>query len=96
MLPNVVGDEPTRWRMLRYTLALIPVTLAPVPLGLLGTGYLVAAILLGGWFVWHAVRVLRERTRTAARRMFQVSLVYLFALFAAMLVDLTLRGGPVG
>ena len=62
-------------------------TLAPVPLGLLGMPYLIAAVLLDGWFGWHAVRVLRERTEDAARRMFHVSLVYLFALFLAMLVD---------
>jgi protoheme IX farnesyltransferase len=87
MLPNVIGDEPTRWRMLWYTLALIPVTLAPVPLGLLGTPYLVAALLLDAWFTWHIVRVLRERTDEAARRAFHVSLVYLFGLFLAMLVE---------
>ncbi len=88
MLPNVIGDEPTRWRMLWYTLALVPVTLAPVvPFELLGAPYLVAAVLLDAWFVWHCVRVLRERTDAAARRMFHVSLVYLFALFLAMLVD---------
>ncbi len=90
MLPNVIGDEPTRWRMLYYTLALVPVTLAPVPLGLLGWPYLAVALLLDGWFVWHAVRVLRERTQRAARRLFHVSLVYLFALFLAMLADLAL------
>jgi protoheme IX farnesyltransferase len=87
MLPNVIGDEPTRWRMLWYTLALVPVTLAPAPLGLLGSVYLAAALALDAWFVWHCVRVLRERTDEAARRMFHVSLVYLFALFLAMLVD---------
>lgn len=88
MLPNVIGDEPTRWRMLWYTLALVPVTLAPVvPFGLLGLPYLVVAVLLDAWFVWHCVRVLRERTDAAARRMFHVSLAYLFALFLAMLVD---------
>ena len=87
MLPNVIGDEPTRWRMLWYTLALVPVTLAPAALGLLGWPYLAAAIALDAWFVWHAIRVLRERTDRAARRMFAVSLVYLFALFLAMLVD---------
>jgi protoheme IX farnesyltransferase len=87
MLPNVIGDEPTRWRMLWYTLALVPVTLAPALLGLLGSIYLAAALLLDAWFVWHAIRVLRERSDAAARRMFHVSLVYLFALFLAMLVD---------
>jgi protoheme IX farnesyltransferase len=87
MLPNVLGDEPTRWRMLWYTLALVPVTLAPLPLGLLGGVYLAAAVVLDGWFVWLAVRVLRERTEESARKMFHVSLIYLFALFLAMLVD---------
>lgn len=91
MLPHVIGDQPTRWRMLWYTLALVPVTLAPLPLGLLGPLYGAAAIALDGWFVWHAVRVLRERSDAAARRMFHVSLLYLFALFAAMLADLALR-----
>ena len=87
MLPLVIGAQPTRWRMLWYTLGLVPVTLAPVPLGLLGGLYLAAALLLDAWFVWHAVRVLRERTEAAARRLFHVSLVYLFALFLAMLLD---------
>ncbi len=91
MLPNVIGDEGTRWRMLWYTLALVPVTLAPVPLGLLGPVYLVAALGLDAWFTWSIVRVLVERTDAAARRAFHVSLGYLFALFLAMLADLALR-----
>ena len=91
MMPNVVGEQPTRWRMLWYTLALVPVTLAPLPLGLLGWTYAVCAAALDAWFVWHCVRVLRERTDEAARRMFHVSLAYLFVLFLAMLVDLALR-----
>jgi protoheme IX farnesyltransferase len=87
MMPSVVGDQPTRWRMLAYTLALVPVTLAPVPLGLLGWIYLAVALPLNAWFVWLAVRVLRERSEAAARSMFHVSLVYLFALFFSMLLD---------
>jgi len=90
MLPSVVGDEPTRWHMLWYTLALVPVTLAPVLLGMLGAVYAAAAVALDAWFVWTGVRLLRERTAGAARRVFHVSLLYLFALFAAMLVDLAL------
>jgi protoheme IX farnesyltransferase len=90
MLPNAIGDEPTRRRMLLYTLALVPFTLAPTPLGLLGPFYLACAVALDTWFLWHVVRVLRERTDEAARRTFHVSLVYLFALFLAMLVDCAL------
>lgn len=87
MLPHVIGDHPTRRRMLAYTLALVPFTLAPTPLGLLGGFYLSCAVVLDAWFVWHVARVLRERTEAAARRTFHVSLLYLFALFLAMLVD---------
>jgi protoheme IX farnesyltransferase len=87
ILPSVLGDHPTRLRMLWYTLALVPITLAPVALGLLGVPYLCVALLLDAWFVWHAVRVLREGTEATARAMFHVSLAYLFALFLAMLID---------
>ena len=88
MLPSVIGDQPARWRMLWYTIGLVPVTLAPLFLGLLGPLYGCVAIGLNAWFVGSAVRVLRERTDAAARAMFRVSLAYLFSLFMAMLVDL--------
>jgi protoheme IX farnesyltransferase len=88
MLPSVIGDQPTRWRMLWYTVGLVPVTLAPVALGLLGPIYGVVALGMNAWFVCAAVRVLRERTDASAQAMFRVSLVYLFSLFLAMLVDL--------
>jgi protoheme IX farnesyltransferase len=77
--------------MLVYTLILIPLTMAPVALGLLGNLYLALSLALGGWFAFAAVRVLRERTDGAARSMFRVSLAYLFVLFAGMLADLALR-----
>jgi protoheme IX farnesyltransferase len=91
MLPNVIGDQPTRWRMLWYTLGLVPVTLAPVALGLVGRLYLAVALGVSAWFIWAAVRVLMLRTDDAARRMFRVSLAHLFSLFVAMLADLLFR-----
>ncbi len=92
MMPSTAGDQPTRRRMLGCTLALVPVTLAPVILGLLSWIYLAAALPLNAWFVWLAVRVVRERTEAAAREMFHVSLVFLFALFLAMLLDRVVLG----
>lgn len=91
MLPSVIGDHPTRRRMLWYTLGLVPVTLAPVALGLLGPIYLAVAIGMNLWFVASALRLLHERTPEAARRVFRVSLAYLFSLFVAMNVDLLAR-----
>jgi protoheme IX farnesyltransferase len=91
MLPSVIGDQPTRRRMLWYTLGLVPVTLAPVALGLLGPIYGAVAIGMNAWFVFAAFRLLREQTPEAARRVFRVSLAYLFSLFVAMNVDLLVR-----
>jgi protoheme IX farnesyltransferase len=88
MLPSVIGDQPTRRRMLVYTLGLVPVTLAPVALGLLGPVYLAVALGMNAWFVWSAVRLIQLRTDEAARRMFHVSLAYLFSLFLAMNAEL--------
>ncbi len=88
MLPSVIGDHPTRRRMLLYTLGLVPVTLAPVALGLLGEIYLAIALGMNVWFVWSAVKLIREQTHDAARHMFHVSLAYLFSLFLAMNVEL--------
>jgi protoheme IX farnesyltransferase len=91
MLPSVIGDQPTRRRMLWYTLGLVPVTLAPVALGLLGPLYLAVALGMNAWFVASVVRLLRERDDAAARRVFHVSLAYLFSLFLAMNVELLLK-----
>lgn len=92
MLPEVIGEEATRRRMVLYALLLLPVSLLPVPLGLFGAVYAVAALGLGAWFVAELVRLVRRRTRPAARRAYLVSLAYLFALFGAMFLDLGLRG----
>jgi protoheme IX farnesyltransferase len=91
MLPSVIGDHPTRWRMLWYTLGLVPVTLAPVALGLLGEIYLAVALGMNAWFVASVLRLLRVRSDDAARRVFRVSLAYLFSLFLAMNVEVLLR-----
>jgi protoheme IX farnesyltransferase len=91
MLPSVIGDHPTRWRMLWYTLGLVPVTLAPVALGLLGEIYLAVALGMNAWFVASVIHLLRDRSDAAARRVFQVSLAYLFSLFLAMNVEILLR-----
>ncbi|MGI9592455.1 MAG: heme o synthase [Myxococcota bacterium] len=90
MMPAAIGPERTRWRMLWYTLGLVAVSLLPVPLGLLGPVYGVAALGLNAWFVWAGVRLIRERSDEAARRVFFTSLAYLFLLYFAMIADLLL------
>jgi protoheme IX farnesyltransferase len=88
MMPLVVGDQGTRWRMLAYTLLLFPVTLWPVYLGFLGPIYGVTAVAVGLWFTWWNVRVIREKDYETDRGMFKASIVHLMTVFGAMLVDL--------
>jgi protoheme IX farnesyltransferase len=90
-MPAVVGDERTRDRIVWYTLGLVPITLAPVALGLLGPIYGAVAAGMNLWFVVSVLRLRRERTDDAARSTFRVSLAYLFSLFVAMNVELLVR-----
>jgi protoheme IX farnesyltransferase len=91
MLPSAIGDRATRSCILWGTLGLVPVSLAPVALGLLGAPYLAVALGVNAWFVASAARCLREGTSAAARRTFHVSLGYLFSLLLAMNAELLLR-----
>ena len=81
-----MGDEAARRRTLLATVGFVPVTLAPVAFDLLGGVYLGAALALDAWFLADAVRLARERSDAAARRLFRTSLAVLFGLFVAMLV----------
>jgi protoheme IX farnesyltransferase len=91
VLPSAIGDDATRACMLWSALGLVPVSLAPAALGLLGTFYLAVALGMNAWFVGSIVRCRRERSPEAARRTFHVSLAYLFSLFLAMNAELLLR-----
>jgi protoheme IX farnesyltransferase len=87
MLPVVAGPAETKRQMLAYTLILWPLALAPYFAGLVGVFYLVAATLLSFLFTAAAVRVLHDETDASAKRMFGFSILYLFALFALLIVD---------
>ncbi|MSO68780.1 MAG: protoheme IX farnesyltransferase [Alphaproteobacteria bacterium] len=87
MLPVVAGDAATRRQIMFYALALVPVTLAPCVIGLSGIVYGVGAALLGLGFIGLAFAVLRDSTMQNAKRLFPFSILYLFLIFALLLVD---------
>jgi heme o synthase len=87
MLPVVRGEPETRRQILLYSLLLVAVTLCPFAFHLAGLFYLGTALLLGGVFVYFAVRLHREGTRGAALRLYLYSLLYLALVFVAVPVD---------
>jgi protoheme IX farnesyltransferase len=86
MLPNVNEDVTAR-QMVFYAMALIPVSLMPVLLGMAGAIYFAAAILLGIMFLTYAVRCAMQRTRPAARKLFFASIIYLPVLLTILVVN---------
>jgi heme o synthase len=88
MLPVVAGAAETRHQILRYTLVLAPVGVAPWLLGYAGALYGITAVAAGAAMVALAIRVRGEvRGHTASKQMFGFSILYLFLLFAMLLVD---------
>jgi protoheme IX farnesyltransferase len=85
MLPVVAGVEATTRRMLLYTALMVGVSLLLVPLADMSWIYLLAAVGLGGWFLWDNWRVVRRPS--LAMNLFTTSTVYLSALFAAVMLD---------
>ena len=87
MLPVVRGVEETTAQILAYSAVLVAVSFALVPAASMGPVYGLAAVALGGPFVWLAVRLRRQPTVEQAMRLFKYSISYLALLFAAIAVD---------
>ena len=87
MLPVVAGARETKKQMLAYTLVLWPIALAPALMGVAGWLYGAAALGLSALFTWAALRVWRDAGDRSAKQMFAFSILYLFLLFALLLLD---------
>lgn len=87
MLPVTHGEPATRRQILLYSLVLVPVSILVGPLAGLGPLYAGAATLLGGGFLFEAIRLHRSPSTSRAIGLFRFSIFYLFALFLVMTVD---------
>jgi len=90
MLPVVAGKRSTRLHILAYVFLLVPAGLAPSALGMAGPLYLAAAAVMGSLLLWKTEPVMREQDEvreTAARKLFTVTIFYLFSLFAALIAE---------
>jgi len=96
MLPVVAGPDATRLQILLYTIVLVGVAVAPWwPLGYFDAVYGIASLVLGAGMMVCAVDVYRRRERAeslrATRKMFGFSILYLFALFSTLLLEVVVR-----
>ena len=88
MLPLVENGGSLTCRMiLAYSLALIPVTLTVALLGIAGGWYVPVALLAGLAMVYLAMRMLRNPSREAARRVFLASVTYLPLILVVMVAQ---------
>ena len=95
MMPLVHGRFETKKQILLYSIVLGPLGIVPFLLGTLGTVYGATAALLGVLFIGTAWRVMRDDSDKNCKQLFGFSIVYLFLLFFAMIVDRCVNFHPV-
>jgi heme o synthase len=95
MLPVVSDDKRVAAEMVGYTIAMIACSLLLTPLAGMSWVYTVVAAVLGGWFLWSTIAMLRRAQGKAegklgAMKVFHGSITYLSLLFVAVAVDVFL------
>lgn len=88
MLPVVdAGGAATGRQAVSYALGLLPVSLCPVWLGVVGPVYAAGALVVGTAFLVCAIRFARQLSRGSARQLFFASILYLPVLLGLMVID---------
>jgi len=90
MLPVVSGERETRRQILLYAIILAPLGISPWLLGYAGWSYGVVAMATGVVMMvlaWQVIREAPDAGNRASRKLFAFSILYLFLLFATLLVD---------
>jgi protoheme IX farnesyltransferase len=87
----VAGPAETRKQILLYSIVLVPLAIVPAFIGLGGIAYGVASVVLGAIFLWFAFDVWRitegREADHACKRLFWFSILYLYALFAILVIE---------
>jgi protoheme IX farnesyltransferase len=87
MLPVVAGIRETKRHILGYSALLVPLGPLPSLLGVTGLVYAAASVVLGLVFLAGAVAVWRDPGERAAKALFGYSVLYLFLLYALIMID---------
>ncbi|MBX7220531.1 MAG: heme o synthase [Blastocatellia bacterium] len=88
MLPVVEPDgRKTKFQILLTTFILLPLSFAPAMLGVAGTLYILAAVVLGAYFLRSVLTLYKTSSGQDARRVMKASIVYITMLFLVMVLD---------
>src|SRR6476619_903753 len=87
MLPVVRGERETVRQIVLYSFVLVAVTVVPFLWGTVGLVYLIAALSLGGGFIWLAIGLARQTTPRRAALLFHSSLLYPALIFVFAAID---------
>ena len=91
MLPVTSGIKTTKFNILLYAFILFPVVISPYFLNFYGLVYLVPAILLSSYYFYISYKLLKERDpiieKKLATKLFGYSILFLFMIFALVLID---------
>lgn len=95
MLPNGKQDKGTAVQIVLYTIWTLFVSLIPV-FGVTGKFYItpltgVFVFLLGIWFLYHSVKLFKEKSTQAARKLLFVSVAYITLLQILYVLDKFIR-----
>jgi protoheme IX farnesyltransferase len=83
----VRGEAETRRQILLYSLLLVAVSLIPFSAQTMGILYFATALVLGVWFLRLASKLIRDQSKSTARRLYRYSTYYLALLFLVMVID---------
>ncbi|MDZ4790584.1 MAG: heme o synthase [Hyphomicrobiales bacterium] len=92
MLPVTAGADETRRQILIYSILMAPIGVLPAFVGIGGWLYLAVSLVGGAAFLYGAIRAYidrgeDQRAMSSLRRLFVISIFYLFALFGVILVE---------
>ncbi len=88
MLPIVIGDKKTAIYIFINTIMLFLSSLTPYIFGYLGYAYLISALAAGGFFIYRNIQLLKNTTKEIAWINFKASMIYLFVLLSAVIIDI--------
>ena len=91
MLPVISGIQTTKLNIFIYSLILFPIAISPFFFDFLGLVYFMISTILSGYYIFISYKLLKEKDsvneKKLSKRLFGYSILYLFVIFASILID---------